>query len=1458
MEKRKKTARDEFWKELEAATSELITNNLIAFTDHDVDSSGPFQLPLDIDSRVNITRIKSSHKAMAYGLLLLLEPADARALETDIQQKFEEQDDERPVEVCLILGDVGERQKNVKQRGLAVGRVVQFAPDTELKGTVRTLISMSPQTHLWDVKVSASSSSQQMLQENLDLISTTLFVVAHQKSKPLFDEKILFLHSFGVRLKNFDKAEFIVRKINNKFLEMNSPSSVDLPETLQQVWSGKLLKDEKKLFKIEIEMKCEFEEDRKHSSGVTHGPDLNEKKKNVVFSEQKKVAKRLFNRVKYVLSQSRRLESFDNLCWIILVPNFTSLRDQTLERLTGNPKKNQLGFTELLWPAEENGGEIPWTSYVMEYTNANQGKFCKFKDYVLTEKNKNTLFVIVADESHWGYVQPGAHDNFVNDAQLLEKDNLIVVQVSATPYNNLTMDSRVPWKYISGVVDGNIECGNIIENPTNSRAVEMQVTLPCTLLEFKPTTREAFKSAVVEIAKNYVKSMHEDKVFLKVEEQKERGRHGVQSLLVTLKIITTKEEMEQLVKGLTPEKLISELEKRHIDPDPLKVKPASDRSCKSEDVSHLEELHVVKWHPPRDVGQIVHSSKYLRFEDILRTIPSRIRHDSVSRGASGYSSHQCGTIKRPLSAQLIRKDKFLAPLLLECTTYQDTITKEHLWLVDMVFSLLYFDTFRWKDQGGLEDIAESRKCVMKSEQDFVWHENLQPSEKILKDKTTFYDEQSRFSAPKFLERFRLFCGDLSAIDLCHVKGSKSQMKEAAEKFLDGLVLEFNELVVDDEDDEDDDVVEDDDNDESLHDEEQRKKKSVAILLFNKLLAEPKLQSTDVSRFISESDRLVLDLLESNWQQHTCRQDDTCKVWSVCGSMKIVRITETQRGLFVAEALRVCRDKLFLFEKDSHPFPPFAILTDFGSLSLWKVFEKQFQMLHLTSPGSGKFLRIYDRKPDIVYKDLEGLPCILILLEKGRMGDTFPESFNCLDLRLRTSENCSTCIQELGRVCRYPAFSSTRKIGDWDDIELALGELHLQTPSLGYGSDGCPEGGCNTHVGGACQPKTQEISGEIPPQTPATFKRSDKPLAVTYGKDIFVGYATHMLPWGGITDWKMMSHDMHMSTARYVFTCKVLKVERPRIQLSLKDETKGISLEDCRLVVNRPKEFLPFYSFKSRDEKDPSWITLQQDKDKWQSDLKENDEVTFFRDDSSLMSLFDEAIRLSYSADTLCSEFRGTCSISALKYPLPCVLVLGSVMKKLEDAVDKADLNFPRQIWECINLTTLDKHVNQGPDFKGQVLSKLISSKRSSIHEYRTAWVASKGSFVPATEKRKERGTKPNADYLGKPGKYRSEPELHQRRFVLSAETQIGKTGAYYYFLSLLSNEIGKKSRTEPSPPTLPPVPTPNAVTCARHEWMRPYWRDLSKDEWGQKGNLYVRQGKYHPRMRLQRCVPRRV
>ncbi len=58
-----------------------------------------------------------------------------------------------------------------------------------------------------------------------------------------------------------------------------------------------------------------------------------------------------------------------------------------------------------------------------------------------------------------------------------------------------------------------------------------------------------------------------------------------------------------------------------------------------------------------------------------------------------------------------------------------------------------------------------------------------------------------------------------------------------------------------------------------------------------------------------------------------------------------------------------------------------------------------------------------------YADLEGVACILILVDKGRMGDTFPSTLVAMDLRLSHQDTStsisylSTFVQEMGRLCR---------------------------------------------------------------------------------------------------------------------------------------------------------------------------------------------------------------------------------------------------------------------------------------------------------------------------------------------------------------------------------------------------------------------------------------------------------
>ena len=43
---------------------------------------------------------------------------------------------------------------------------------------------------------------------------------------------------------------------------------------------------------------------------------------------------------------------------------------------------------------------------------------------------------------------------------------------------------------------------------------------------------------------------------------------------------------------------------------------------------------------------------------------------------------------------------------------------------------------------------------------------------------------------------------------------------------------------------------------------------------------------------------------------------------------------------------------------------------------------------------------HSKRTELAYTDLHGVPCLLILVEKGRMGDTFPQTFQYMDCRIR--------------------------------------------------------------------------------------------------------------------------------------------------------------------------------------------------------------------------------------------------------------------------------------------------------------------------------------------------------------------------------------------------------------------------------------------------------------------------
>ena len=59
------------------------------------------------------------------------------------------------------------------------------------------------------------------------------------------------------------------------------------------------------------------------------------------------------------------------------------------------------------------------------------------------KQEKNTLFFIIHDEAHYAPVQHNLTDRLINSQDVITAKNVVLLQVSATPYCLLTQNSRL-------------------------------------------------------------------------------------------------------------------------------------------------------------------------------------------------------------------------------------------------------------------------------------------------------------------------------------------------------------------------------------------------------------------------------------------------------------------------------------------------------------------------------------------------------------------------------------------------------------------------------------------------------------------------------------------------------------------------------------------------------------------------------------------------------------------------------------------------------------------------------------------------------------------------------------------------------------------------------------------------------------------------------------------------------
>lgn len=147
-------------------------------------------------------------------------------------------------------------------------------------------------------------------------------------------------------------------------------------------------------------------------------------------------------------------------------------------------------------------------------------------------------------------------------------------------------------------------------------------------------------------------------------------------------------------------------------------------------------------------------------------------------------------------------------------------------------------------------------------------------------------------------------------------------------------------------------------------------------------------------------------------------------------MVVLRVVDTDDNKDMQTILRRAMTVSELFSRpndgQSPRAPGFCILGDISNTQIFDSLGPYYQHVYTSTSLAGEDSTVEkrvemsgSRKRAAVYEDLMNIPILVILCEKGRMGDTFPPSLRVMDLRVRSGGTLTCFVQELGRVCRYP-------------------------------------------------------------------------------------------------------------------------------------------------------------------------------------------------------------------------------------------------------------------------------------------------------------------------------------------------------------------------------------------------------------------------------------------------------
>ena len=194
---------------------------------------------------------------------------------------------------------------------------------------------------------------------------------------------------------------------------------------------------------IAMEDKYASDEEEEIDEEIQANPE-----KPCYYPSQIEMAAILKKRIDTIMSHYHNISSlsdvFNDVEFVVYTARYRMLSDQTEKRIC-HPNAGVLSKEEL---ESRDGFHGKKRIFMYVHSTETEKHFQELKRDV--QENPSTLFVIIADECHWGITKdkeekPSAHNLFINEWCKDESPkNVVVVQISATPFNLLTQNSRLP------------------------------------------------------------------------------------------------------------------------------------------------------------------------------------------------------------------------------------------------------------------------------------------------------------------------------------------------------------------------------------------------------------------------------------------------------------------------------------------------------------------------------------------------------------------------------------------------------------------------------------------------------------------------------------------------------------------------------------------------------------------------------------------------------------------------------------------------------------------------------------------------------------------------------------------------------------------------------------------------------------------------------------------------------